>query len=46
MQYEYFKQNISKIKKSLISRKFYISKNNNKVDYIETRHVVIANLFP
>ena len=30
----------------VLSRKFYITRNNNKVDYTETGRIVIAHLLP
>ena len=32
--------------KSLKARKFFIRRNNNKVNSIETEHIVIADLLP
>ena len=29
-----------------LSRKFYVRRNKNKVNYIETEHTVIVHLFP
>ena len=32
--------------KFILARKFYIRRNNSKVDYIETECIVITHLFP
>ena len=40
------KQYLIYFKQMLQSRKFYIKRNNNKVDSFETRRVVISQLLP